>query len=100
MMVPESKSMAAKMVARENGVASHVRVAKAAHVAAKMPPTKATHVTAEMPSTKTAMAAVHGGRTQSRAGRDNRHGGQCYRYLPHHDVYSVSYDMHPSLYEG
>src|SRR6266852_2214067 len=97
--VPEGKSIeresiADKMVAVEYGGASHAGVTKAAHVPAKVPPTKATSVAA------TVAATVHGGRTQSRAGRGNRSGGQYYRYLPHHDVHSTSCEMHPSLCEG
>src|SRR6266436_5700150 len=94
--VPERKSIADKMIAVECG-ASHPGVTKAAEVApaevpAKMPPAKAASVAAT--------ATVHGGRTQRRAGRDHRHGGQCHRYFPHHDVHSISCEMHPSLCEG
>src|SRR6266436_702945 len=91
--VPEAKSIADKMIAVECG-ASHPGVTKAANVPPEVPATKA----AKMPPTKA--ASVHGGGTQSRARRDNRHGGQCHRYLPHHDVHSISYEMHPSLCEG
>src|SRR6266436_4000617 len=99
----ERKSIADKMIAvehrrasSEGAGASHTGMTKAAKVAAEMPSTKAASVP---PAKAASMAAMHGGRTQSRTGRDNRHGGQCDRYLPHHDVHSVSCDMHPSLYE-
>src|SRR4029077_5534214 len=49
------------------------------------------------PATKA--TSVHGGRTQSRSCRDKRRGGQCYRYLTHHDAHSICYDMQPSLCE-
>ena len=92
--VPEGKSIADKMIAVKHGGAGHVGVTKAAKVPAKMAPAKAASMTASVTAT------VHGGRTQSRAGRDHRRGGQCYRYFPHHDVHSTSCEMHPSRYEG
>ena len=77
--VPEGKSTADKMIAVEHGGAGHAGMTKAAKVSAGMPPTKATSVAATM----------HGGRAQSRAGRNNGHGGQCYRYFTHHDAHSM-----------
>ncbi len=89
--IPERKPIADKVIAVECG-ASHPGVTKAAGA----PAAKAAKVPAKMPPTKAAsMAAVHGGGTQSRAGRDHRHGGQCHRYFPHHDVHSISCEMHP-----
>jgi len=88
--VPETRSIANKMVATEHGLAGH-GTSKTAHVPAEMAPAKM--AAAEMAAAKaatTVAAAMHGGGTQSRAGRDNRHGGQRYRYLPHHDVLSTS----------
>jgi len=75
---PEGKPVADKMVAVEYGGASHAGVTKAAKVPAEMAPAKATSV-----------ATMHGGRTQSRAGRNNRHGRQCYRYFTHHHAHSI-----------
>ena len=96
------KSIADKMIAVKHGGAGHVGVTKAAKVPAKMAPAKAAKVPPAKAATvaATVTATVHGGRTQSRTGRDHRRGGQCYRYFPHHDVHSTSCEMHPSRYEG
>jgi len=86
---PEGKPVADKMVAVEYGGASHAGVTRAAKVPAEMAPAKATSV-----------ATMHGGSTQSRAGRNNRHGRQCYRYFTDHHAHSICYEVHPSLCEG
>jgi hypothetical protein len=73
---PEGKSVANESIAVERESGSH-------EAACKGRPTKA--ATTKVPPTK-ATSAVKGGRTQCRAGRDNRRSGQCNHYLVNHDA--------------
>jgi hypothetical protein len=77
--VPEGRSIAGKLIAVRRGRASHGGVTKAAEVSSPE--------AAPVPSAKA--AAMHGGRSQSRAGRDKSSAGQRHRYFTNDDAHSV-----------
>jgi len=92
-MEPEAPAEAAPPEAAPAEAAS----AKAGQI--KVGPTSTVILTSAVNGRLTPISAAKGRRTQSRAGRGDRRGGQNNRYLAHHDAHSIRSE-HPSLSES